>query len=162
VAWDHAGASVQRALLGWSVHAAGRLSEDTLARTDDHLIALLLAANPRLTADLIARRLRALEEMAPGARERAIATLRAWLDAHGDVSAAAEMLHVHPQTVRYRLSGLREAIGDAALDDPTARLELALALQAATAFSARSPGAGDGASASHGSDTSDDPPPGNA
>jgi len=162
VAWDDAGASVQRALLGWSVHAAGGLSDDTLARTDDHLIALLLAANPRLTADLIARRLRALEEMAPGARERAIATLRAWLDAHGDVSAAAEMLHVHPQTVRYRLSGLREAIGDAALDDPTARLELALALQAATAFSARSPGAGDGASASHGSDTSDDPPPGNA
>jgi hypothetical protein len=43
--------------------------------------------------------------------------------------------------VRYRLAGLREAFGDRALDDPAARLELALALQAATAFSGRSPGA---------------------
>jgi PucR C-terminal helix-turn-helix domain len=30
--------------------------------------------------------------------------------------------------VRYRLAGLREAFGDA-LDDPTARLELAVALR---------------------------------
>ena len=40
---------------------------------------------------------------------------------------AAE-LHVHPQTVRYRLARLRERFGDA-LDDPSARFELALALR---------------------------------
>jgi PucR C-terminal helix-turn-helix domain len=162
VAWEDASASVQRALLGWPVHAAGGLGDDPLARTDDHLLTLLLAASPTLTADLVARRLGVLEEMTPGVRERAIATLQAWLDAHGDVSAAAEKLQVHPQTVRYRLSGLREVFGDGALDDPAARLELALALQAAMAFGARSPGAGDAASTSHGSDASDDPPPGNA
>jgi DNA-binding PucR family transcriptional regulator len=41
---------------------------------------------------------------------------------------AAATLHVHPQTVRYRLAALREAFGDA-LDDPGARLELAIALR---------------------------------
>ena len=55
-------------------------------------------------------------------------TLRAWLDAHGDVTATAATLHVHPQTVRYRLAGLRETFGDA-LDDSAARLELAIALR---------------------------------
>jgi len=77
------------------------------------------------------------------------------------VSAAAEVLHVHPQTVRYRLNGLREAFGDGALDDPAARLELALALQAATALSRRSPGAGEDDSVDS-SDSEDEPPPGNA
>ena len=31
---------------------------------------------------------------------------------HGDVAVAAATLHVHPQTVRYRLAALREAFGD--------------------------------------------------
>ena len=160
VAWEEARASVRRALLGWPVHATGGLGEDTLARTDDHLLTLLLVANPRLTDDLVGRRLAALEEMTPGGRERAESTLRAWLDAHGDVSAAAEALHVHPQTVRYRLNGLREAFGDGVLDDPAARLELALALQAATTLSRRVPGAGEEDSAS--ASASEGPPPGNA
>ncbi len=134
VAWEQASRSVRRALLAWPLHAVGGLGEQPLARTDDHLVTLLLAASPWLTDDLIARSLGALSEMTAGARERAISTLSAWLDAHGDVSAAAEALHVHPQTVRYRLSGLREAFGERALDDPAGRLELALALQAATAF----------------------------
>jgi hypothetical protein len=162
VAWEDASVSVQRALLGWPVHAAGGLGDDTLACTEDHQLTLLLAASPRLSADLVARRLGALYDMPPGARERATATLQAWLDAHGDVSATAKVLHVHPQTVRYRLGGLREVFGDGALDNPAARLELALALQAATAFRRRSPGAGDGVSPSDGSDASDDPPPGSA
>jgi DNA-binding PucR family transcriptional regulator len=56
-------------------------------------------------------------------------TLRAWLDAHGEARPAADRLHVHVQTVRYRLDRLRELMGDAALDDPERRLELALALR---------------------------------
>jgi hypothetical protein len=162
VPWEDASVSVQRALLAWPVHDAGGLGDETLARTDDHLLTLLLAASPRLSADLLARRLGALDDMSPGARQRAIATLQAWLHAHGDVSAAAKTLHVHPQTVRYRLGGLRQAFGDGVLDDPVARLELALALQAATAFRRRSPGAGDHASTSPGSDASGSPPPGSA
>ena len=43
----------------------------------------------------------------------------------------AAALHVHPQTVRYRLGRLRECFGSA-LDDPEDRFELALVLRAVT------------------------------
>ena len=39
-------------------------------------------------------------------------TLRAWLLHHGRRDQVAAELHVHPQTVRYRLGGLREALGE--------------------------------------------------
>jgi DNA-binding PucR family transcriptional regulator len=39
----------------------------------------------------------------------------------------AEELHIHPQTVRYRLDQLRGVFGDA-LDDPEQRAQLFLAL----------------------------------
>jgi PucR C-terminal helix-turn-helix domain len=162
VVWEDASESVRRALLAWPVHASGGLGDAPLARTDDHLLTLLLAASPRLTEDLVTRRLGALKGMTPGAQERATATLRAWLDAHGDVSAAAEVLHVHPQTVRYRLNGVREACGDRVLDDPASRLELALALHAAITFGRFLPGASGRSSISDGSHASDGTPPGNA
>ena len=101
---------------------------DRLVRADEHLLALLLAAEPELAADLCERAVAPLQALPAGAAARGEQTLRAWLDAHGDVSVAAAALHVHPQTVRYRLAGLREVFGDA-LDDPAARLELAIALR---------------------------------
>jgi DNA-binding PucR family transcriptional regulator len=58
-----------------------------------------------------------------------VTTLTAWLDAHGDVGEAATRLHVHPQTVRYRLARLKEAFAGV-LDDPVGRLEVTLALRA--------------------------------
>ncbi len=122
--------SIARAQAAWPLHLGGMLAggDDPLARADEHLLDLLLAAEPELAADLRERALRPLTGLPEGAAARAGETLRAWLDAHGDVSAAAAALHVHPQTVRYRLAGLRETFGDA-LDDPAARLELAIALR---------------------------------
>lgn len=125
--------SVARAQAGWPLHAAGLLhpgSDASLARADEHLLALLLATDPELTADLRARAVAPLRSLPAGAAARGEETLRAWSDAHGDVTVAAAALHVHPQTVRYRLAGLREVFGEA-LDDPAARLELAIALRAA-------------------------------
>lgn len=130
VPWTQTQHSAGRALAGWPLHAAGRLGPGTLAAADDHLLELLVAADERLTGDLVERRLAPLAAMTPAARRRAEETLRAWLDAHGDVARAATALHVHPQTVRYRLGGLHEAFGDV-LEDPDARLELDLALRAA-------------------------------
>lgn len=104
------------------------LAQDGPLWTDEHRLALLLAADPELAAELRAAHLGPLDALTEKARARAEQTLRAWLDAHGDVSVAAEALVVHPQTVRYRLGTLRELLGDAALDDPRLRLELALAL----------------------------------
>jgi hypothetical protein len=49
-------------------------------------------------------------------------------DHHGEVARVAAELNVHPQTVRYGVKRLRERFG-AALDDPAARFELALALR---------------------------------
>ncbi len=121
--------SVARAQTAWSLHAAGRLgTSDVLARADEHLLTLLLAAAPDVADDLRRRMLGPLDELPAGAATRAVETLQAWLDAHGDVTATAEALHVHPQTVRYRLAGLRDTFGTA-LDDPTGRLELTLALR---------------------------------
>lgn len=124
--------SVARALSAWPLHTAGRLcgdgGGDPLVRADEHLLALLLAAEPDVADDLRIRALAPLRAIPAGAAARAEETLRAWLDAHGDVTVTAAALHVHPQTVRYRLAGLRDTFGDA-LDDPTARLELALALR---------------------------------
>ena len=97
------------------------------------LLALLLAAAPEIAADLRERAIAPLRALPSGALARAEQTLRAWLDAHGDISVAAAELHVHPQTVRYRLAGLRETF-DGVLDDPGARLELTIALRSAPAL----------------------------
>ena len=70
----------------------------------------------------------AYREWAPASAERLSTTLRAWLDHQGEVAAVAAELHVHPQTVRYRVARLRDLFGPA-LDDPAARFELALALR---------------------------------
>jgi DNA-binding PucR family transcriptional regulator len=130
VASGRADRSVARAQAAWPLHVAGLLGVDPhgLVRADEHLLELLLAAEPELAADLCERSVAPLTALPAGAAARGEQTLRAWLDAHGDVSAAAAALHVHPQTVRYRLAGLRELFGDA-LDDPGARLELAIAMR---------------------------------
>ena len=100
-----------------------------LVAADDHLLDLVLHSDAELAEALAARRLAPLDEL-PGdaTRERLLETLAAWLDAHGEARPAAAALHVHVQTVRYRLGQLRDLLGDA-LDDPAARLELALALR---------------------------------
>jgi hypothetical protein len=126
--------SIARAQAAWPLHVAGLLhpgSERTLAHAEEHLLALLLAAEPEIAADLCARAVAPLRSLPAGAVARGEQTLRAWLDAHGDVAAAAATLHVHPQTVRYRLAGLREVFAGA-LDDPAARLELTIALRTST------------------------------
>jgi hypothetical protein len=122
--------SAALAQAAWPLHAAGRLDGDApLVRADEHLLPLLLATAPDLAAALAERALAPLRALPPGAGARSEETLRAWLDAHGDVTATAAALHLHPQTVRYRLASLRETFGGV-LDDPTARLELAVALRA--------------------------------
>jgi DNA-binding PucR family transcriptional regulator len=56
-----------------------------------------------------------------------LATLRAYLDAFGDVDGAAGRLGVHPNTVRYRLRRLGDLVR-IDLDNPTERLALMLQL----------------------------------
>jgi DNA-binding PucR family transcriptional regulator len=70
-----------------------------------------------------------LDAETPASRSRLLETLRSWLAHQGEVVRVADELHVHPQTVRYRLARLRERFGDL-LDQPQVRFELELALRA--------------------------------
>lgn len=64
------------------------------------------------------------------ARDPALAqTLRVYLDSFGDIGAAAQRLHVHPNTVRYRARRI-EALLSTSLTDPDVRLVLSLSLRA--------------------------------
>ncbi|MDQ5807744.1 MAG: helix-turn-helix domain-containing protein, partial [Actinomycetota bacterium] len=100
-----------------------------LVDAGERVLDLILLADPALTRDLVARRLRPLDDLPPATRARLEETLAAWLDHHGEARPAAEALHVHVQTVRYRLNQLHDLFGTA-LHDPRARLELQLALHA--------------------------------
>jgi PucR C-terminal helix-turn-helix domain/GGDEF-like domain len=57
-----------------------------------------------------------------------MATLRAWLDAFGDVAAASAAMYVHPNTFRYRLRRVTEVSG-IDLADPEQRFDTMLQLR---------------------------------
>lgn len=57
-----------------------------------------------------------------------VETLRAWLDAFGDVIAASSAVYTHPNTFRYRLRRLAE-VGGIDLADPDARFAAMLELR---------------------------------
>ena len=64
------------------------------------------------------------------ARNPALAeTLRVYLDSFGDIGAAAQRLHVHPNTVRYRTRRSAQLLCTS-LADPDVRLVLSLSLRA--------------------------------
>jgi hypothetical protein len=124
-----AGVSVRRATATHALLAAGRLGPAPFARAEEHLPALVIAADPALGAELAEQRLAPLATLPDGPRARLTETLRAWLDRPGQVQAVAAELGVHPQTVRYRIKQLRDLFGER-LEDPEARFELGLALRA--------------------------------
>ncbi len=87
----------------------------------------MLRADAGALADLRAEALAPLAALRPASAEKLADTLRAWLLHHGRRDEIAEALFVHPQTVRYRMSQLRELYGDR-LDDPEEVLHLTIAL----------------------------------
>jgi hypothetical protein len=101
-----------------------------VARLDDvHVEALLLEL-----ADLVPRgdlpsgsiaRIAAYDEEH---QTSLVDTLRAWLDAFGDVAAASAAMFVHPNTFRYRLRRAAE-VGGIDLNDSNARLSAMLQLR---------------------------------
>ncbi|MDX6615018.1 MAG: hypothetical protein QOD60_109 [Solirubrobacterales bacterium] len=132
------GPSVPTAELGRSWAAAAKLAEAIaggevegagVVRADDHLMAIALNDSGELLAAIAGRRLEPFAGLTPRARKRMTETLLAYLRLQGAVPAIAEELHVHPQTVRYRLARLRELLGDQ-LDDADARFELEAVLRA--------------------------------
>jgi hypothetical protein len=95
--------------------------------TDEHLVEIVLGADPDAAHDLRQRALAPLHGLRANAAERLTETLRAWLLHQGQRDAVAAVLFVHPQTVRYRMNQLRDLYGDR-LNDPQTVLELTVAL----------------------------------
>lgn len=97
--------------------------------TDERLAELVVHADPAALADLRARVLAPLSDLRPAAVEKLTATLRSWLLHQGRRDPMAEDLYVHPQTVRYRVTQLREAYGER-LDAPDFVRDATVALAA--------------------------------
>jgi DNA-binding PucR family transcriptional regulator len=129
VPWERAPESFSRAAACARLAREGVLPRGGPLLAQEHLGALAVHADPALVEELAAERLTPLDGLTPAAAARLEETLLAWLRNQGAVASAAAELHVHPQTVRYRLARLRERFGDA-LDDPDARFDLELALRA--------------------------------
>ena len=117
---------------------SGALARGGLVRVDEALLELLLLENRELVDRIAARRLAPLEELRPKARRRMEETALAFVQHHGNAAAMARALGLHAQTARYRLSRLRELLGDE-LDDPDARFELELTLRARALVTATTP-----------------------
>ncbi len=98
-------------------------------RARDHLATLILLGDEELAAALAADRLAPLLDLPQVERERLIQTLESWLDHQRHTPRVAAELHVHPQTVRYRVARLRELLGHR-LESAEGRFELEMALRA--------------------------------
>jgi PucR C-terminal helix-turn-helix domain len=128
VPWPEASRSADRALATLALARAGLLSDGGPAVADEQLPELIVHGDERLLEELAARVLAPLDGRTEKARARLLETLRAWLDHQGRVPDVAGALHIHPQTVRYRVAQLRDLFGEA-LDDPSARFGLSLAVR---------------------------------
>ncbi|QRP44482.1 CdaR family transcriptional regulator [Amycolatopsis sp. FDAARGOS 1241] len=107
----------------------GRIAHRRVHRAEDHLGDLLVNSDAALVDVLRARLFAPLAGMTDKQQERLLETLRAWLDSQGNVVEIAELLQIHPQTVRYRMRQLQATFGHR-LRDPAARFEMALVLRA--------------------------------
>lgn len=90
----------------------------------DEIVALVAARD-----ELVDRRLLMLRDHDAEQNGVLVETLGVYLDAFGDVAAAGQRLHVHPNTVRYRVRRIEEVLGSS-LNDPDDRLVLGLGLRA--------------------------------
>jgi hypothetical protein len=123
--WTEARVSYLRALRARRLQL--QAEGDEPLDTERHLARLVLAADASALADLRAEVLAPLAELRPTTVDRLVETLRSWLLHQGRRDDVARSLHVHPQTVRYRMSQLRDVYGDR-LDDPHTVLALTVAL----------------------------------
>jgi hypothetical protein len=126
--WEQAGESFRAARLAATLPTLS--SPDPRARwVSDHLAAMVLGSEDYFVTELAAQCFAPLTQLRPGQRERLAETLFAWLRHRGERGPIAQELHIHPQTVGYRLGQLREVFGEM-LDDPDRRFELELVLRA--------------------------------
>lgn len=121
--WTQARGSYARALRGLSLSRP----EGSVLDTEAHLATLVVGADPQALADLRESALAPFAGLPAATASRLAETLRAWLLLQGRRELVAERLHVHPQTVRYRMGQVRELFGER-LQDPAEVLAILVAL----------------------------------
>ncbi|MFI5838087.1 PucR family transcriptional regulator [Catenuloplanes sp. NPDC051500] len=117
--WERAADSHERAARALALGLSGD--------TEEHLVTLLIGADPGAFADLRARALAPLADEGEASATKLTETLRSWLRHQGRREEIAAELFVHPQTVRYRITRLRDLYGDR-LRDPDWLVTLTVAL----------------------------------
>ncbi len=110
--------------------AAGTPGSTAVVQFGDQPIAVLLASSPDQARALAEAVLAPVLALAPDDRAVMVDTARAWLEGGGSTSVAAKALHVHRNTVRYRVRRLEEVTGRD-LARPVDAAELYVALEAA-------------------------------
>jgi hypothetical protein len=124
--WADVRASYDRAVRTVALAAADPDTAHPLD-TEDHLVDLVVTADAEALADLRVRVLAPLADLPEATRERLAETLLCWLLHQGRRDEVAAALHVHAQTVRYRMQQVRELYGDRLTDERFVR-ELVVAL----------------------------------
>jgi PucR C-terminal helix-turn-helix domain len=109
---------------------AGAIDAASPIVAERHLADLMIFESGGIGDRLTQNRLAPLAELTPAARARMEETALAFVQHAGNAAAMARALHLHPQTIRYRLTRLRELFGNQ-LEDPDWRFELELALRSA-------------------------------
>ncbi|WP_029391686.1 PucR family transcriptional regulator [Streptomyces xiaopingdaonensis] len=106
---------------------AGAVPDQPLIRCEEQLVALWLTSDPELLSRVAARSLAPLDRLGPVQRRRSTETLDAWLATRGNATRTADLLRLHPQTVRYRMRAVERAFGGRLTDaDQRFALEAAL------------------------------------
>ncbi|MCK8680646.1 MULTISPECIES: helix-turn-helix domain-containing protein [Streptomyces] len=96
---------------------SGIVRDGPVVYCENHLVTLWLESDPALVEQLARRELAPLDGQPATRRARLIETLRVWLATRGTAAQIGEVLHIHPQTVRYRMRNLDATFGPQ-LTDP--------------------------------------------
>jgi predicted small metal-binding protein len=104
-------------------------ADSGVIRSVEHMSTLILFQDEGLITSLADLRLAPLAHLRASQQDRLAETLLAWLQSGRNANEVAMRLHVHPQTVRYRLRQLEELFGDQLLD-PDLRFDLEIVLRA--------------------------------
>lgn len=110
--------------------ATGIVTGRPLMDCESHLMTVWLTADTALVDYLAGKHLAPLSNVSDHMRKRLTETLREWVTTKGTAVEIGERLHVHPQTVRYRMRQLDAYLGDS-LDTPQARFSVEVTLRAA-------------------------------
>ncbi|SDD92837.1 PucR family transcriptional regulator [Actinokineospora iranica] len=120
--------------LRWARRTLGLVSQGALPDTDvtwfdRHMSVLWLLNDPFLVQEISERALAPMAELTGKQRDKLSETLLIWLETRRSAPEIAQLLDVHPQTVRYRLRQLERLFG-ANLEDPDRRFDIEVALRA--------------------------------